>query len=344
MLKNIILKAGRILLDLSTAIDLFLLAAFLISFTFFIFASELEISQKILACCFLALICFLLFFVIVLIKFVIYLLIDIKDNVAKISGNIKDDNKAFAEFLSVLVTLFFAAIILGLCVSGYMFCNKPVLGQKNNFTNIEIYNTIRNKNKYNDKILSDKFGFIHKFTSNYLLIIDFIPNSNAALSDLKVGDKIIKINSRSVSKLNTSDIEKELKKQKLNIVYERNNIEKSLKLKRSPVYVPNIPPELIPALYFNSTKFKNDYALGYFKVPSNNSYQKYGVICNCAPNNKTITTFWMGTYSNNRIIKEENYLKENNLIEEDIRLNTYGAIMWESLCYLHKQNAKDQKD
>ena len=341
MLKHIILKTGRSLLDLSTAIDLFLIITLLTTLTFFIFASELEINQKILCCCLSALLCILLFFIVILVKFVIYLLIDIRDNITKIAGSSGDDNQAFSEFLTVLLTSFFSAIILGLCFSGYMFYNKTILDQKNNFTKIEVNNTIRNKNKYTDKILTDKFGFMWDTKAPHLIINGFIPNSAAAHSELKIGDQIIKVNNLNTTNLNVSEVEKEFKKGKLNIEYKRNGVVKKVQLKRIPVYIPNLPPNLVPALYFNSFKSKNEYALGYFKIPgSNGSYQKQGIICNCNSQNKTITTFWTGLYEQNHLIKEFNYLKNDNLTEDTVYPNTYGYVMWDSICYMHKNNKK----
>ena len=341
MIKNIILKAGRSLLDLSTAIDLSLVITLLISLTFLIFASELELNQKILVCCLSALFCFLLFFMVILIKFVIYLLIDIKDNVAKIAGTNEEDNQVFAEFLSVLLTLFFGAIILGLCFSGYMYYNKTILNQKNNFTKVEVNNTIRNKNKYTDKILTDKFGFMWDADAPHLIINGFIPDSAAAHSELKIGDQIVKVNSLDTTNLNVSEVEKEFKKRKLNIEYKRNGIVKKVQLKRAPVYIPNLPPHIVPSLYFNSFKIKNEYALGYFKIPDKNgSYQKQGIICNCNSQNKTITTFWTGLYEHNHLTKEFNYLKDDNLTEDTVYPNTYGYVMWDTVCYMRNKNKK----
>ena len=341
MLKQIILKTGRILVDFSTAIDLFLLISFLLIGTFLTFASDLELNQKILSCSILFLIVLLIFFAIVIIKFIIYLLIDIKDNLTLIVNKESEPKQDISKFLIAFISLFFATIFLGLIISGITYYNSTFLDQKNNFTKIEVTKTIKHSHKYNDKTFAEKFGFMWNDKSKLLIITGIIPNSSAEKAGLKQGDQIIKVNKLDTTTLNVSALKKELKKRKINIAFKRNNTIQNCSLERSAVYVPNLPPELIPALYFNSTKFKNNYALGYFKIPENNgTYKKRGIICDCTPQNKTITTFWDGIYSDNRLIKEHNYLKDDNLFEENIYPNTYGYIMWESLCYLHKESSK----
>lgn len=341
MLKQIILKSGRVLVDLFTAIDLLLLIAFLIVGTFFIFAGDTELSIKILYCSILFLIVFVLFFISVITKFVIYLLIDIKDNLAKVANTTDESSTKIVDFLTTILSLFFSAIILGLIVSGVMFYNKTILNQTGNFTNVEIYNTIKNRNKYNDKVLVDKFGFAWNAKAKNLIITDVIPDSAASLAGLKKGDQIIKVNNLDTSILDETKFIKQTKKKKIVITYKRAGIVKKVQLISKPLFVQNLPPHLVPGLYFNSVKFKNNYALGYFKIPnSDNTYKKRGVICNCDEQNPSITTFWDGLYSDNKFVKEYNYLLENNLIEENINPNTFGSVMWDSVCLLHKQNSE----
>lgn len=341
MLKQIILKSGRVLVDFSTAIDLFLLIVFLSAGTFFIFASDLEFNIKLLCCSILFLAVFILFFISVITKFLIYLLIDIKDNLAKMANTTDEHNADITGLLNVVLSLFFSSAILGLFVSGFMFYNKTVLNQAGNFTNVEVYKTIKNKNTYNDKILIDRFGFEYNPKNKKLVILDIIPDSAAESAGLKKGDQIIKVNNLDTTILNSSKLEKQTKKKKLDITYIRNGVTHAVQLTRTPVFVLNTPPNLVPALYTNSLKFKNNFVLGYFKIPnSDGTYTKRGVICNCDNKNTMLITFWDGIYKENKLVREYNYLKDNNLTQDVIIPNTYGDVIWESACYFHKQNAK----
>ena len=217
MLKQIILKTGRILVDFSTAIDLFLLISFLLIGTFLTFASDLELNQKILSCSILFLIVLLIFFAIVIIKFIIYLLIDIKDNLTLIVNKESEPKQDISKFLIAFISLFFATIFLGLIISGITYYNSTFLDQKNNFTKIEVTKTIKHSHKYNDKTFAEKFGFMWNDKSKLLIITGIIPNSSAEKAGLKQGDQIIKVNKLDTTTLNVSALKKELKKRKINI-------------------------------------------------------------------------------------------------------------------------------
>ncbi len=343
MLKYIVLKIGKFIVDFSTGLDFFLIFLTAILGTFFIFVSNIELSQKWIYVSILFLILFLLIIFAVITKYLIYILIDIKENLNKLTNTEQNknlDNK-ITKFLTMFVSLILTLILSGLCISTILYFNRPFLDQKNNFSTLEVYNTLKNTSKYTDKIQRKQMGFIYNIEGEKIIVKDVLPNSPAVLAGLKTGDKISKIDNKIPKNYQIDTVNKMLKGKSHTITFERNNVPETVKITRALIDVPNIPPSLSPALYFNSLKFKNEYALGYFKIPhENGQYMKRGVICNCQSDYKSITTFWNGTYLENKLIREDNYLKTDNLVEENIYPNTYGDTMWQSVCYFHKNQPK----
>ncbi len=352
MLKNFILKIGRILIDFAACVDFLLLFVGLIGSTFFIFASELELGQKIGAVCVAVLIILLLFIVSVIAKYLIYLFIDIRDNINKITNkdeNIKDNSLIGKIFIGILSCVL-SAIILGCFVSFYIQYDKKIMNDDNNFRVKEIEKTIKYQYLYSDEVKSSRFGFIYNKTKNEFVITDVIPNSPADKAGLIKGDKVIKVNAidtKDVDKKKWEKISSCLRKNIITLKYQRNNVEKIVKIKKEKITAPNIAPNIPLALYQNSMGFKDDYIYAYFKVLKNNSnqntYTKLASIFNCDKNNKTIITFWKADFVDGELIQEYNYLKNKSIYEESVKPQTYGEAMWKTACYINENQSQAEK-
>ena len=226
--------------------------------------------------------------------------------------------------------------------------NRTLLNQEGNFTIYELNNKIKQVNKYNDFAICKKtFGFAYDTeNTNYLKIVSILPGSSADIKGLKVGDIIIKINNYDVQNgFNEKKLQKLLKRnKKIKIAYNNGNISSFVELVKSDVKVQNTPQNLTMKVFFNSIDFKNNYSSGVFKLQdSNNSYQKELIVCDCSPEHKTIMSIWNASYVNDKMVNENNTLKNNAVVEEFVIPHTHGEIKWASICNINNNSTEAQK-
>ena len=224
--------------------------------------------------------------------------------------------------------------------SGDNNSNSYFLNNDKSFKIKEIKESIKNIDKYKDSVNKKGYGFIYDVLDlNELKILKIYKDSPAEEAGLEVGDIIIKINKNDTSKgYNREDIDRELKKDKIKLVYLRDGNTYSITLHKKYFINDNImtyPSTVNPNIYLNSMSFKNEYILSYFKVVlPDGDYEKEGAIINCNANNKSIAVFWRGKYGKYDILAEVyDYLNDHSVSESPVTPNTYGETMWHEACF-----------
>lgn len=337
MIKQIVLQIGRKIVDFCAWLEVGIIAITLIVFIFFTWSSEIEISNKVLITVISLFVGLVLFMLSILVKYLTYLIIDIKDNTAKIAGVEENDinkniSKIFLDFVAVLLATIFA----GLIFCGFDYLNKTLLDKEGNFTIIELNNKIKQISKYSDTINRKTYGFIYNPENvQELKILEITSKSSAEKEGLKKGDIIVKVNDYNIS---TGYDEKKLRKifkknKNIKVTYLRNSKTNTVELSRDNVVIPNITSSREVNIYANSMDFKNNYALGVFKTShSDGSYTKDITVCDCNPQHKTVMTIWNADYINGSVTREYNALKEKTVNEDFVIPNTFGYIKWYVVC------------
>lgn len=356
MIKQIVLQVGRKIIDFFAWFDLVIISILLIFGVFAISVVDYEFYIKVFMTIGALVIAIILFMVSILCKYFTYLFIDIRDNTAKMTNNDENTeelNKSISKVLKALGITVITVIVVGLLISVVDYTQRTLHNQVGNFKITTLNKSIKNKNKYSDTKSFKRYGFKYSAEDNkQLKILAITPNSNADKAGIKVGDVFLKVNNYDISKgFIKKKIAKEFKKDKLNIQLLRGNDKKNVQMKRlaydeknfgisGPIYTN------IPYMYLNSYDFSDKYALGYFKIYGNvvnNDYVKKGVVCNCDPKEKSITSIWFGNYEKGVLTEEENYISLKRLQEEKVYPNTHGDIMWQSMCQLHNTLSEKQK-
>ena len=358
MIKQIVLQAGRKIIDFLAWFELIILFLLLVIVLFLIWIGEFELYQKISFTVGTIFIALILFFISIMFKYFVYLFIDIRDNMAKIAHveeEVNDLNKKIFVVIRTFMVIIISSCLAGLALSGAIYLQKTLNNQEDNFLVVTLNREALNaKNKYLDSVKDKRFGFTYDSkNTKQLKIIAVAPNSSAGNEGLSVNDIILKINDYDVS--NGYDKEKlvnmvtNAKKLKIECVH--NGIKKKLVLKKSSFYTDNFVRKLkntgYPLPYFNSMNFKNDYVSVFYKVytnPSQDEFVKKGLVCNCKdPNKKNVTLFWYGEYRGDYLINSENYLRDNSAHEEVVNSTSEGGIIWDFACNANKIWTLDEK-
>lgn len=358
MIKQIILQAGRKIIDFFAWFELIILFLLLVVVLFLIWSGDFDAYQKISFTVGAILITLVLFFISIMFKYFVYLFIDIRDNTAKIAhteDEINYLNKKIFTVIQTIIIIVISSCLAGLVLCGIMYLQKTLNNQEDNFLIVTLNREVLNgKNKYLDSIKDKRFGFTYDSqNTKQLKIIAIAPNSSANNEGLAVNDIILKINNYDVS--NGYDKEKLLNlttnAKKLKIECIHNGIKKKLILKKSPFYTDNFVRKLkntnYPLPYFNSMNFKNNYVSVFYKVytnPSQDEFVKKGLVCNCKdPKKRNVTLFWYGEYRGNYLINSENYLKNNSAHEEIVNSTSEGGIIWDFACNTNKNWTQEEK-
>lgn len=348
MIKQIVLQIGRKIVDFLAWFEIGIIAIAAIALIFFIWASEMEMEQKVTMSVIVLFVGLILFLLSIMFKYFTYLLIDIRDNTAKLA-EVKDGefNKNIIQIFMSFIAIIIAAIVAGLFFCGINYVNKTLLDKEGNFTLLELNNKIKQVGKYNDFATIKTYGFSYDpENTNSLKIVNVLPKSSAEKEGLKIGDVIVKVNNYDIS--NNYD-EKKLRKifkrnKKIKIAYSRNNNIYSAELTKSDIQVPNLPDGLTMKIYINSLDIKNNYSSGVFKFQDgDNLYQKELIVCDCNPEHKTIMSIWNASYSNGNMVNEYNALKNKTVNEEMVIPHTHGEVKWMSTCYYHNNNYSDEQ-
>lgn len=356
MIKQIVLQIGRRIIDFFAWFDLVIITVLLLFGVFAVCIADFEFYLKIFMVLGVLLIAVILFIISILCKYFTYLFIDIRDNTSKMANNneeTEDLNKRINVILKNLGITFIIVIVIGLFISGIAYLQRTLHNQENNFKISALNKTIKNIDKYNDTRKLKLFGFRYNpENTEQLKILEVTKNSSADKAGIKVDDVFTKVNNYDISKgFVPEKIKKEFDKDKLNVELVRGGNIKNLQIKRLPcdeknLAILNQTYTNIPYMYINSYDFSDKYALGYFKIYeniANNDYVKKGVVCNCNPKEKSVTSIWSGNYKKGTLINEENYINLKTLQEEKIYPNTQGDIMWQTICQLHNTLSDEQK-
>lgn len=218
--------------------------------------------------------------------------------------------------ISILLIIFTASIF-------YLTTPKYLFNDNTGFSYNDLYQSVKNRDKYKEHPVS--FGYISIGTKDKKQkIIKVRPDSNAQKAGLKTGDIILEINDKKL-KDSITNFKIHIKSQYLNSPEEiKLSIKRKNKIKNILIKNENInhSKETI-SLYPDSLNFKNNYALGWFKVykdahfqlihPINPDklkfeYTKELYICDCK--NGAAKLAYLGIYSDkDKEIHSENYFK-----------------------------------